>query len=99
VSYVVFDRSTAYQILSGADPALRQSGAAMLLLWEAIRRVAPLTEVFDFEGSMLQGVEGVNRRFGARQAPYLVVTRDGRRMRAAMAVRELSRAMAGRTTA
>ena len=99
VSYVVFDRSTAYHILSGADPALRRSGAGALLLWEAIRRVAPRTEVFDFEGSMLQGVEGVNRRFGARQAPYLVVTRDGRRMRAATAVRELARAATGRPEA
>ena len=71
----------------------------MLLLWEAIRRVAPRTAVFDFEGSMLQGVEGVNRRFGARQAPYLVVTRDGRRMRAATAVRELARAAMGRPEA
>jgi antitoxin (DNA-binding transcriptional repressor) of toxin-antitoxin stability system len=67
-------------------------GREMALLSELAERIPP-------EGSMLQGVESVNRRFGARQTPYLIVARDGRRMRAAMAVRELVRAAAGGSAA
>ncbi|MEM9920492.1 MAG: GNAT family N-acetyltransferase [Bacteroidota bacterium] len=68
--YLIWDHTTAYNLLLGADPALRNSGAVQLLLWEAIRCSAHLGKVFNFEGSMLPQVESIFRDFGARRQPY-----------------------------
>jgi len=75
VAYVVSDERTSYYLLGGGDPELRTSGAASLLMWEAILRARGGHEVFDFEGSMLKPVERFFRAFGGRQAPYLYVSR------------------------
>ena len=34
VAYLIWDTTTAYFLLAGDDPALRASGAGMLLVWE-----------------------------------------------------------------
>jgi hypothetical protein len=75
VLYVVWDRHAAFHLLSGADPELRTSGAGSLLMWEALMRARAVTDVFDFEGSMLKPVERFFRAFGGRQTPYLRVSR------------------------
>ena len=75
VAYIVWDEHAAYYLLGGSDPDLRTSGAASLLMWEAIMRARRVTDVFDFEGSMLKPVERFFRAFGARQTPYLNVSR------------------------
>jgi hypothetical protein len=87
VIYVVWDRHAAFHLLGGADPELRTSGASSLLMWDAIMRAAAVTDVFDFEGSMLKPVERFFRAFGSRQAPYLRVSRTSRGARAALAAR------------
>jgi len=87
VAYVVWDANAAFYLLGGADPALRTSGASSLLLWEGISRARAVTDVFDFEGSMLPPVERYFRAFGARQTPYLRVSRSTGRARAALAAR------------
>ena len=71
--YLVMDGACAYYLLGGGDPDLRESGAQNLLLWEAIRCASEMRLMFDFEGSMLEPVERVFRRFGARQVPYMHV--------------------------
>jgi hypothetical protein len=86
-AYVVWDSRAAYLLLSGSDPELRSSGATALLTWEAISRARAVTDVFDFEGSMLKPVERVRRDFGARQTPYLSVSRATPLGRAALALR------------
>jgi hypothetical protein len=87
VAYVVWDAGTAYYLLAGADPELRSSGASSMLLWESIMRARVVSEVFDFEGSMIKPVEHVFRSFGSRQTPYLRVSRSSRLAAAALAVR------------
>ncbi|MDP9294944.1 MAG: GNAT family N-acetyltransferase, partial [Actinomycetota bacterium] len=88
VAYVVWDRHAAFYLLGGGDPALRTSGASSLLMWESIMRARAVTDVFDFEGSMLEPVERFFRAFGSHQTPYLRVSRASRRARAALALRE-----------
>ena len=75
VAYLIWDATTAYYHLSGDDPALRTSGAGLLLVWEAIRYAREVLGLacFDFEGSMLPGVERIRVRFGAVQTPYFFV--------------------------
>jgi hypothetical protein len=87
VSYVVWDDHAAFYLLGGADPELRTSGASSLLMWESIMRAREVTDVFDFEGSMLMPVERFFRAFGSRQTPYLRVSRARPHARAALALR------------
>jgi GNAT acetyltransferase-like protein len=94
--WVVWDRQAAYYLLAGADPDLRTSGASSLLVWEAIMRSREHTDVFDFHGSMLQPIERFFRGFGARQTPYLSVTRMGPAFRAALTARSALRRLAAR---
>ena len=74
-AYLIWDRGTAYYHLSGDDPERRQSGAGILLIWEAIRYAREELGItrFDFEGSMLPEVEAIRRQFGARQQPYFYI--------------------------
>ncbi len=76
--FVVWDQASAYYLVSTIDPAHRNSGATTLLVRHAIEQVAPHTRRFDFEGSMIAGVEQSFRKFGARQTPYYRVWRDTR---------------------
>jgi lipid II:glycine glycyltransferase (peptidoglycan interpeptide bridge formation enzyme) len=87
VSYVVWDRHAAFYLIGGGDPELRTSGASSLLMWESIMRAREITDVFDFEGSMLKPVERFFRAFGGRQTPYVRVSRARAHVRAALALR------------
>ncbi|MBT6602338.1 MAG: GNAT family N-acetyltransferase [Nitrospina sp.] len=73
--YLVWDNNSAYYIMGGSDPALRNSGAVCLALWEAIQFAATVTKQFDFEGSMVEPIELFFRAFGGKQVPYFRVTR------------------------
>ena len=75
--YLVWDNITAYVHMVGEDPALRNSGAGILLIWEAIRYASEQLNVgrFDFEGSMIEGVERVRRDCGAVQVPYFAISK------------------------
>ncbi len=85
-TYIVWDEQCAYYLYGGGDPELRTSGASSLLLWEAIMRAREVTDVFDFEGSMLKPVERFFRAFGSTQTPYLAVARSTRAARAGFAL-------------
>jgi Acetyltransferase (GNAT) domain len=87
VAYTVWDDHAAYYLLSGGDPDLRTSGAGSLLAWESIMRARALTDVFDFEGSMIKPVERFFRDFGGRQVAYLRVSRASPLGRTVLAAR------------
>ena len=93
VAYVVWDANGAFNLLGGADPRLRSSGASSLLMWESILRARLVTDVFDFEGSMIGPVERFFRAFGSRQTPYLKVSR-GAAARGVLAARDRLRRLA-----
>lgn len=82
VAYLIWDATTAYFLLAGDDPALRASGAGVLLAWECIRYASEVLNLdcFDFEGSMLPGVERIRVRFGAVQTPYFFVWKYNSRL-------------------
>ncbi|GAA4054006.1 hypothetical protein GCM10022409_46340 [Hymenobacter glaciei] len=82
VAYLIWDATTAYFLLAGDDPALRASGAGVLLAWEAICFASEVLglDCFDFEGSMLPGVERIRVRFGAVQTPYFFVWKHNSRL-------------------
>lgn len=72
---VIWNAESAYYLLSSIDPDYRNSGSASLLVWEALRYLAGKTRRFDFEGSMIEGVENSFRAFGATQKAYSRVSK------------------------
>lgn len=79
--YLIWDGEAGYVHMVGEDPNLRQSGAGILLIYEAINFCveAGLT-VFDFVGSMIKGVEIVRRSCGGIQTSYFHVTKTPSRL-------------------
>ena len=73
--YLIWDENSAYYLMGGSDPALRNSGANSLLMWEAIQFASTVTNKFDFEGSMIEPIERFFRSFGAKQIPYSYISK------------------------
>jgi hypothetical protein len=73
--YVAWADDTAYYLMGGGEPDLRESGAQLLALWEAIIFSSSVAKRFDFEGSMLPQIEHGFRGFGARQRAYFSITK------------------------
>ena len=76
--YIVWDRRCLYQLVAGERSEARGGGGPGLLVWEAMKRAAERSDAFDFEGSMLPGVEGFYRRFGGVQTQYLSIAKVAR---------------------
>lgn len=74
-AYLIHDGDVCYYHISGEDPKYRQFGGGILLLWEAINfSFEKLNcKIFDFEGSMIKGVETIRRQFGAHPYPYFKI--------------------------
>ncbi len=69
INFIVYDERAAYYLVGGSDKRFRESGAATLLMWDAIQFAAQKSAVFDFEGSMVQGIERFFRNFNPQLTP------------------------------
>lgn len=78
IGLFVWNRFSGYYLFGSADSNLRNSGAQSLLLWKMIQFAAKTTTRFDFEGSMIQGIENSFRKFGGQQLSYFRITKDNR---------------------
>jgi hypothetical protein len=72
--FVAWDAETAYYIIGGKDNAYGNSGAMTLLFWNAFQYLKDKVKRFDFEGSMLKGVENYFRSFGSSQHMFFEIT-------------------------
>ncbi|MDR1783947.1 MAG: GNAT family N-acetyltransferase, partial [Dysgonamonadaceae bacterium] len=72
-AFVVWQENCAYYISGGSDSQFLNTGALTFVVWNAICDVAEFSSSFDFEGSMLKGVENFFREFGAIQKPYFSI--------------------------
>lgn len=77
--YLIWDKSTAYCWMLGADTELRKSGAVQLLLWHSIQEVSKIVKRYNFEGSMLPHIEPVFRAFGAERKPVFQIRKSSNR--------------------
>lgn len=75
-SYFVYDENVCYYLIAGSDSEYRASGAQTLILWEAIQYAAQVSSVFDFEGSMVEGIETFFRRFGGTPVIYYEIRKQ-----------------------
>lgn len=89
--YIIWDESSAYYLMGGGDPDLRNSGATSLLMWAAIQFAATVTNKFDFEGSAIEPIERFFRAFGGRQVSfYNVTTINSKRMKLLLLGKDLT---------
>ena len=79
--YLVWDELSSYVHMVGEDPALRNSGAGILLIYESIKFTKETLNLncYDFEGSMIESVEEVRRSCGGVQKPYFAVSKTNSR--------------------
>lgn len=73
--FVAWDRNRAYGIVSGNNRGCRESSAGFAVKWHEIRAAAQRSRVYDFCGSMMEGVGRFNRGFGARQVSFHFITK------------------------
>lgn len=73
----VYDENACYYLIAGTDPQYRSSGANTLLLWEGIQFASKVSRCFDFEGSMIEGIENFVRQFGGESIVYYEVKKLG----------------------
>lgn len=80
--YLTWDSNSSYVHMVGEDPDLRNSGAGILLIWEAMKYTKNVLglDVFDFEGSVMENVESVRRDCGGIQTPYLTISKTPSRL-------------------
>jgi hypothetical protein len=67
--YLVWDHEQMYYLYGGQDGKSKDSGAKTYLFWKALRMASERQLTFNFEGSMIPGVERFFRGFGAVLQP------------------------------
>ncbi|NND07852.1 MAG: GNAT family N-acetyltransferase [Saprospiraceae bacterium] len=70
--YLLWDKDTAYLLLSGESQQWRSSGGGVLLTWCAIKHASTVLRChkFDFLGGMSENLERTRRQFGAVPRSY-----------------------------
>lgn len=68
--FVPYDRVWAYHLITALDPEMRKTGALDFLVYKLLQYFSDKVTGYDFEGSMIPGVEESFRHFGATQTPY-----------------------------
>lgn len=75
-AYFVYDEKVCYYLLGATDSKYRSSGAQSLVLWEGIQFASQHSRVFDFEGSMVEGIENFFRQFNSQCTTYYEVRKQ-----------------------
>jgi hypothetical protein len=96
VTLIVFDHRSAHYLIGGSDVRYRASGAASLLVWDAIQFAARNCKLFDFEGSMVERISRFFRGFNPESVPVSHVYRTSRRGAVAAALYNAGAALFGR---
>lgn len=76
--FVVWDKDCSWELISAIHPDFRASGASTLVVWETMKQLSKTVNVWDFEGSMIEGVENSFRQFGGIPTPYFEISKYNR---------------------
>ncbi len=74
--FFVWDNNSAYALNSAINSHFKSDGASTKMFWEAMKFISNKTQVFDFEGSMTEGVAQSFQQFGAEQVPYFNISKS-----------------------
>lgn len=76
IVFCVYDKKACYYLLGGVDKNAGIQGINNLLVQKSIEKAMTLgCSIFDFEGSMLKGVEKFFRSFGPELIPYYTINK------------------------
>ncbi|MCR5482410.1 MAG: GNAT family N-acetyltransferase [Clostridia bacterium] len=75
-AFLVWDEHSVYYLINGTDPNYKNSQANTLLIYEGIKQAHDLGKAFDFEGSVIPGVEKAFRQFGGVRKPYFRIYKE-----------------------
>ena len=79
VCYMICDTGRWYHMFGTFKQAAR--GAKELISWSGMKDCMRQNVVYDFEGSMIQGVAEYNRGFHVKKVPYYVISNDSDKMK------------------
>lgn len=72
-AFFLYDSNTCYYLLGGKDYNSNIAGSQELVIWEGIKFASQKSKSFDFEGSMIPGIESFFRGFGGKPTIYFRV--------------------------
>jgi len=75
INMVIWDKECAYYLLAIRSKKYNTSGGTEFLVNETIKYVSQFVNKFDFEGSMIKGVEESYRHYGTRQMEYYSISK------------------------
>lgn len=75
IIFVIFDKNSAYYLVSSIDPSFKNNGSISLLIWNAMNYFSKKVKIWNFEGSMKKNIEESFRQFGGIQVPYFLITK------------------------
>lgn len=73
--FAPYDEQCAYYLIPAVLPSYERIGAMDTLVWLTLQAAAERCSSFDFEGSMIPGIEQYYRSFGATQTPLMRISR------------------------
>ncbi len=76
VDLVIWDGGVAYYLMAMRKKEYSTSGGTEFLVDETIKYVSQYVDVFDFEGSMMPGVEEAYRWYGSSQTEYYCIYKN-----------------------
>lgn len=76
INLTIWDTKTAYYLIAMRKKEYNTSGGTEFLVYETIKYVSQFVDVFDFEGSMIKGVEASYRFYGSHQTEYYNITKS-----------------------
>ena len=74
--FLLYDHNVCYYLMSGQDSRYKSDGSVNLLLASAIDFASGVSAAFDFEGSMIEGIENLFRQFGGEIVTNYRVSRQ-----------------------
>lgn len=75
INFIVWDNECAYYLLAMRNKNFNTSGGTEFLVHETIKYVSQFVDKFDFEGSMIKGVEESYRHYGSAQTEYYTISK------------------------
>lgn len=85
-SFIVFDALSVYYIMGTMNYQKKNIGAMELVLYTAIEFAMKTKRKFDFEGSAVASIERYFRSYGAKQQPFLRISKTNSKL---LKIREL----------
>ena len=76
VAMIVWDEDSVYYLLNGTDPEVKKYQGNALLIDRSIEIASELGKKFDFEGSVIKGIEQSFRQYGGIPKPYFRIYKE-----------------------